>query len=81
MSNLSDIEASLNIVTYLRKYNEFYRGVDFQIIQENDQDWRAAFTTKVLTQKLDTYKEAFTYAMGYIDGCFEHLSEWSEENE
>lgn len=67
MSNLSDIEDSLNIVTYLRQYNESYRGIDFVIIQQTDHDWRVVITTEVLTQKLDTYKEAFAYAMGYID--------------
>lgn len=80
MSNLSDIEDSLNIVTYLRQYNESYRGSSFVILQQSDQDWRVAVATEVLPQNLDTYREAFSYAMGYIDGCIEHLSEWSDDD-
>lgn len=66
-------------MTYLRQYNESYRGIDFIIIQRTDQDWMVQLTTERLIQKFDTYREAFTYSKGYIDGCLEHLSEWSDD--
>lgn len=71
MSNLQDIEDSLNIVSYLRSYNESYRGTSFVIVQTTKQDWAIILTTNVLPQRLESYKEAFTYAMGYIDGCIQ----------
>lgn len=71
MSDLEAIEDSLNIVSYLRTYNERYRGTSFVIVQTTKQDWAIILTTSVLPQRLDSYKEAFTYAMGYIDGCIE----------
>lgn len=69
MTDLEQLESSLNIVTYLRKYDEYYRGVQFSILQITDQTWVVQMTTELLMQKLDSYKEAFAYSMGYIDGC------------
>lgn len=75
MSDLQQLEDSLNIVTYLRSYNESYRGTDFCVIQIHTDEWMIQLTTELLTQKLDTYKEAFAYAMGYIDGCIDDMVE------
>ena len=75
MSNLSDIEDSLNIVSCLRKYKESYRDIDFAILQQTDQSWRMFIDAQLLTPKFDSYKEAFAYAMGYIDGCIDDMVE------
>lgn len=75
MTDLEQLEASLNIVTYLRKYDEYYRGANFCIIQVHTDDWRIELTTELLDIKLNTYKEAFSYAMGYIDGCIEDMGD------
>ena len=72
MSHLQDLEDSLNITTYLRQYNESYRGINFRIIQTTDFNWRVMCATQVLIQKNYTYEEAFAYAKGYFDGCIEY---------
>lgn len=64
----SDIESALNMVTYIYRYDEFYRGVHIVIVQKEDCMWLVIYQDKPLHHEHESYGHAMAYAMGYIDG-------------
>lgn len=68
MTNPTDIEDSLNIITYLERYDERYRDERFSLLMKANYRWIVEINNVLLIHEHDAYVEAFAYAMGYIDG-------------
>ena len=68
MTNPTDIEDSLNIITYLERYDERYRDERFSLLMKANYRWIVEINNVLLIHEHDAYVEAFAYAMGYIEG-------------
>ncbi len=64
---MEDIEESLNIITYIRRDQENYHDVKFDILQKDNCLFAIMIGEKQIINEFDSYSQAYAYAMGYID--------------
>jgi len=64
----SDIEQSLNIVTYIDRYDKIWREFEFSILEKDNYRWIIMIGDIPSTMEHDNYREASAYGHGYIDG-------------
>tara|TARA_R110000868_G_scaffold186481_1_gene428937 strand:+ start:91 stop:336 length:246 start_codon:yes stop_codon:yes gene_type:complete len=78
MTHLEELEDTLNIHRYVKRDEDEYRGVRYVIVQNSKQEIKMILADRVYRPTFSSYREADSYIKGYIDGCKEYDTGWTQ---